>query len=141
MTYDTATAPAVEGRRRAIAGGTVEAAARQAAGLVEPTRPPSPIEDAFAFTADRLDRLEHVLGSLEQTAHRLGVRLEPVLTGGNYGRPDAPGDTELATPTPEDRRSTIARRISGHALRADRLADHATVIERLIEDLTDAIEV
>jgi len=107
----------------------------------EAGQPPRPIEDAFAFTADRLDRMEHMLGSMQGTIQRLGNRLTPVLTGGTYGRPEAPGDTISAEPTPEDRRSTIARRIAGAGQRADYLADLVVRLERDLEDLTDALKV
>ena len=107
----------------------------------EAGQPPRPIEDAFAFTADRLDRLEHMLGSLNGTLMRAGNRLTPLLTDGTYGYPDAPGDTISADPTPEDRRSTIARRVSGLGERADRLADVVVRLERELESMLDNLEV
>lgn len=109
--------------------------------FIEAAQPPRPVEDAFAFTNNRLDRLEHMLDSLQGTIQRLANRLTPVLTGGTYGRPEAPGDTINAETTPEDRRSTIARRIAGNGQRADYLADLVVRLERDLEDLTDALEV
>jgi hypothetical protein len=103
-------------------------------------RPSSPVEDAFAFTADRMDRLEHMLSSLNGTLMRAGSRLTPVLTDGTYGYPDAPADAD-PSPTPEDRRSTIARRVSGLGERADRLADITARLERELESMLDNLEV
>lgn len=120
---------AATGRRRA----DVDTAAQ-----AEPTRPPSPIEDAFGYAGDRLDRLEHVLGDLNAVVMRAGSVLEPVLTDGTYGDLDVPVDP--GNPTPEDRRSTIARRISGNAARVDRLTDATVAIRIRLEAILDAVE-
>lgn len=105
----------------------------------DPTAP-SPLEDAFAFTTDRLDRLEHMLGSLQATIQRAGTRLEPLLTDGSYGGPEA-DTTELATPSPEDRRSTITKRVTRIGQRVDESADFTARLERRLEALLDALEV
>lgn len=99
----------------------------------------SPIEDAFAFATDRLDRLEHLLGSLNATVMRAGSVLEPILTDGSYGEPDTHPTSDDET-TPEDRRSTLTKRITRLGLRADHLADAAAYIERRIEAMLDAAE-
>lgn len=113
------------------------------ADAVQADRPidgrPSVVEDAFAFVIDRLDRLEHMLGSLNGTVMRAGTVLEPLLTDGSYTEPsyDPPTDTET---TPEDRRSTLAKRITRLGLRADHLADATAIIERRVESILDAVE-
>lgn len=138
MTYPTAT----EGRRRADAPA-VQIDARAIDAIERAGRDPQaprPVEDAFAFTADRMDRLEHMLGSVQATIQRLGSRVEPFLTDGTYGYPDAPVDADV-DPTPEDRRSTIAKRVSGLGIRADRLADFTVRLEREVESILDAMEV
>lgn len=105
----------------------------------EPTRPPSPIEDALGYTGDRLDRLEHVLGELNAVVMAAGSKLEPILTDGTYADLDQPVDP--GSPSPEDRRSTIARRISGNATRVDRLTDATVAIRIRLEAILDAVEV
>lgn len=103
---------------------------------------PSAIEDAFAFTSDRLDRLEHMLSSLNATVMRAGSVLEPILTAGTYDDPNATVTaTDPSETTPEDRRSLIARRVSGLGVRADRLATATSYIERTLEAILDATEV
>lgn len=107
------------------------------------TRPadghPSPVEDAFTFAIDRLDRLEHMLGSLNGTVMRAGTVLEPLLTAGSYAEPET-DPTRDAETTPEDRRSTLAKRITRLGLRADNLADATATIERRVEAILDAVE-
>jgi hypothetical protein len=106
--------------------------------------PPRPmLEDAFAYAADRLDRLEHLLGSLNGNVMRAGHHFEPLLTDSTYVDPDSFGvdpATTHATPTPEDRRSTIAKRVSALGDRADNLADAVSLIERRLEAILDASE-
>lgn len=98
-----------------------------------------PIPEALAYAVDRIDRLEHVLGDLNGVVMRAGTDLAPVLTGGTYtDTDDAPpmGDE----PTPEDRRSTIARRIGALGSRVDGLADATTAIRHRLEAILDAVE-
>ena len=108
------------------------------------TRPtdgrPSPVEDAFTYTTDRLDRLEHLLGSLNATVMRAGTVLEPLLTDGSYGEPEADPQLDTTEATPEDRRSTIAKRVARLGTRADNLADATATIERRVEAILDAVE-
>ena len=99
------------------------------------------LEDAFTYTSDRLDRLEHMLGSLNGTLMRAGTVLEPLLTGGTYRDPEADLEPKLDAPEPEDRRSTLAKRIARHGLRADNLADAVVLIERRLEAILDALEI
>jgi hypothetical protein len=103
-----------------------------------PARPM--LEDAFSHTDDRLDRLEHVLGELNGVIMRAGAQLEPILTGGRYADVDTYGADAPAAPTPEDTRSTIARRVAGHAQRADRLADATAAARIRLEAILDAVE-
>lgn len=108
----------------------------------QPAEPTRPVDDAFAFTTDRIDRAEHMAGNMQGTIQRLARRLEPLLTGGTYGYPDAPGDPMLdGGGTPEDRRSTIAKRITGAGDRVDQLADFLGRLDRELEGLLDAMEV
>lgn len=100
------------------------------------------IDDALGYVVDRLDRLEHVLGDLNGVVMRAGAQLEPLLTGGTYADPD---DEPRAVdphdgPTPEDRRSTIARRIASTAERTDQLADVTARIRYRLEAILDAVE-
>lgn len=111
------------------------------AGTPQPTRPPSPIDDALAYAMDRLDRVEHVLGDLNGAVMRLGGDLEPILTDGSYGEPGVDPGVPQATTSAEDRRSTVARRIHGLATRADQLADSAGYIRDRVAAIVDAIEV
>lgn len=69
---------------------------------------------------------------------RAGSVLEPVLTDGTYDELDQPVDP--GAPSPEDRRSTIARCISGNATRADRLADATVAIRIRLEAILDRVE-
>ena len=141
--------PTTTGRRRAVdfpdAGTPVNAMPSTVDAWDTATAAPTPgrlmIEDAFGYTSDRLDRLEHLLGSLNGTVMRAGVQLEPLLTGSSYDEPDP--DTEVIDPhgTPDDRRSTLARRITFLGVRADRLADATAHIERRVEAILDAMEV
>lgn len=100
---------------------------------------PGAIGDAFAFTSDRLDRLEHMLDSLNTTVMRAGSVLAPVLTDGTYDDTHALAPS-IDCPPAEDRRSTIARRVSGIGERADRLASATIAIERTLESILDATE-
>lgn len=98
-----------------------------------------PIEEALRYTADRLDRLEHVLGDLNAVVMRAGSDLEPILTDGSYDYPSEAAPTDR-DPTPEDRRSTIARRIGHLGGRTDTLANAAADIRRRLEGILDAVE-
>ena len=123
-----------EGRRRLATSAT--SASTSAGTRVEPTQ--HPIEDALGFIGDRLDRLEHLIDSLNGTVMRAGTVLEDVFTGGAYIEPVL--NEESMGNTPEDRRSTLARRITGNAVRIDRLGDGVSLIERRIEAILDAVE-
>lgn len=111
------------------------------AGHDEPARPATtPIEDAFGYAVDRIDRLEHVLGNLNGVVMRAGVDLEAILTGGEYAEPETyPQPSEDAT-TPDDRRSTIAKRVTRLGNRADNLATATDYITRRLEAILDAVE-
>lgn len=131
---------------------------RRRADVIEATRPADPwdharpmdnpepgrprIDDALGYAVDRLDRLEHVLGDLNGVVMRAGAQLEPILTAGTYADPDGEGTAaELASsPTPEDRRSTIARRIASTAERTDALTDAAIRIRHRLEAILEAVE-
>ncbi len=105
------------------------------------TRPtdgrPSPVEDAFTYTTDRLDRLEHVLGNLNGVVMRAGSVLEPLLTGGEYAEPLLTGG-EYAEP--EDRRSTITKRVTRLGLRTEKAAAAAQTITHRLEAILDGLE-
>lgn len=122
---------------------TIEAQARAAVGPATAPRIGAPpvIDDAIMFVDDRQNRLDHVLDELGAMVARLTDRLTPVLTDGQPAT--YPSTTELAarTPIPEDRRSTIARRIHDFGLTADRQAD--TITERIqqLGGILDALEV
>lgn len=105
---------------------------------VDPGRP-SPVEDAFAYAVDRIDRLEHVLGNLNGVVMRAGSDLEPLLTGGEYAEPPTDPQASEET-TAEDRRSTIAKRVTRLGLRADNLATATDYITRRLEAILDAVE-
>lgn len=100
---------------------------------------PRAVADALAFATDRLDRVDHMLGSLQGTIQRLGFQLEGLLTDGSYSPGQPP--TVPTDPTPEDRRSTIAKRVSELGRRADTHADWIATLERTVEALSDALEV
>lgn len=104
-----------------------------------PVDPRPLIPDAIAYADDRLDRLEHVLGELNAVVMHAGAKLEPFLTGGTYADLDAPR-AEDPGPTPDDRRSTIARQIAGKAQRVDRLGDATVAIRIRLEAILDAVE-
>lgn len=92
-----------------------------------------PIEVAFADLSMAIERLENILGDLNSGVMRAGAELAPILTGGTYADPDdAQVKLSEFDPTPEDRRSTIARRIDERAAEVNRLASaSATIADRL----------
>lgn len=130
---------------------------RRRADVIEATRPADPwdharpmdnpepgrprIDDAISYLVDRLDRIEHVLGDLNGVVMRSGAQLEPILTGGTYADPDDEARAvDPGSPSPEDRRSTIARRVSAAAERADQLADVTVRVRLRLEAILDAVE-
>ena len=98
---------------------TTAPAIATASTYAESTREPGPVHRAIDFTADRLDRLEHVLGTLTD-------RLEPVL------EPDGPsvvGEDVAGIGT----RSQVGDRVAGFGLRADRLAENVVQLTARLE--------
>lgn len=140
MTNTTAT----EGRRR-LDTASIEARPASTFGNDFPEHAPQPataprpmLEDSLGYTDDRLDRLEHLLGSLNATVMRAGSVLEPLLTDGSYIEPEANPATDVE---PDQRRSTIAKRVARIGHRADNLADATSYIERRVEAILDALEI
>jgi hypothetical protein len=135
---------ATEGRRRADhpmpganAGVVIDAEALRRSGSSRP------IDQALDHVADRQSRTEHALDELGAVIAQLTDRLTHALTDGQPatypedGMPTAPA----ATPEPIDRRSTIAKALTGVADRADRHADTVQAHTRRLGALMDAIEV
>ena len=101
MTYDYSTDPLTAPLDEvATADPSPVAVTRSDLGLAdapdEPLRRATPIEDAFGYAVDRLERLEHVLGNLNGVVMRAGVDLAPVLTGGEYPEPETRADWDDA---------------------------------------------
>lgn len=128
----------------ATAGGKRAAREHLAAQVAEPTvaiaEPDAgPIERAFRGAAMALDGIEHQLGDLNGVLERLAYNLSPVLTDGTYSEPP----TALLAddqPVPEDRRSTIARRLTALEDRANRLADIVTFLSGKLGAVDAAVE-
>ena len=168
MTDHTATRPAdaltmpVEDLPKLATRADLESKVEELRRKVEAaeTRPtdgrPSPVEDAFTYTTDRLDRLEHVLGNLNGVVMRAGSVLEPLLTGGEIAEPETNPRLDEDT-TPEDRRSTrgphvdelaarwrqlldITKRVTRLGLRTDNLTDAAQTITHRLEAILDGLE-
>lgn len=131
---------ATEGRRRADLPGAaivIDAEALRRSGSS------SPIDQALDHVSDRQSRTEHALDELGAVIAQLTDKLTHALTDGQPatypedGMMAAPG----STPTPEDRRSTIAKAITSVAERADRHADAVQAHTRRLGALMDALEV
>jgi hypothetical protein len=97
------------------------------------------LNDALGYLEDRIDRIESALGEVNGVVMRAGQQLTPLLTGGEY--PEASRADTPPTPTPEDRRSTIAKRVSSHGDRVDRLADVTHTIADQLRAILDTLEV
>lgn len=136
-----------------------ESGKRRATPIAEPSAPPfghdfaehplpqngaypkPMLNDALELVDDRLDRLEHVLGDLNGVVMRAGAQLSDLLTGGTYSDLDVPPHDPPTEATPEDTRSTIARKVAGKAQRTDRLTDAVVAIRIRLEAILDASEV
>lgn len=89
--------------------------------------------------ADRLDRVEHVLGDLNGVVMRAGAQLAPILAGGGYSEP--PSDLNPASGMMKgSHRSEVAQRLLDLAARADQLADTVTQVRHRLEAVLDATE-
>lgn len=96
------------------------------------------IPTAIEYAADRLDRIEHVLGDLNGVVMRAGSQLGPILSGGGYAEPPtAPADP---SPGEDPTRSTIARQVTALGRHADDLADVVTAIRHRLEAVLDGVE-
>lgn len=111
-------------------------------GSAAATQEPSlgPIADAFRYATDRLDRVEHVLGDLNGVLERLRYDLRPVLTADGEAMHEPALPAGLDEPTPEDRRSTVARRIARLGIRADQLADVAGLLRDKVACIVEELE-
>lgn len=121
---------------------TTEAANRpMLASTGGPTASPSEVAQAFTHADDRSERLDHVLGQLEEVVTRLGLVLEPVLTNGQP-YPNPPADPSPTTGRlPDDARSQVTRRVHGLAERYDRAADYVAEQTSRLHRTIEALEV
>lgn len=102
-----------------------------------------PIDQALDHVADRQSRTEHALDELGAIIAQLTDRLTHALTDGQPATypEDTMGPAPTSTPEPIDRRSTIAKALSGVADRADRHADAVQAHTRRLGAIMDALEV
>lgn len=134
--------PATAGGKRAatIAEADAFGYPREAVELTQAERAPRPIDDALGYSVDRLDRVDHMLGYLTDTITDLTNRLEAVLTDGTPATYPTM-ETLAGDPSPEDRRSTIARRIHALGDRADTVASRVADQRDRLVGILDALEV
>lgn len=102
---------------------------------------PSPLQDAFAYAADRSDRMFHTIGALDHIIARLTDRLTPALTNGEPASTPTDPDPGTAHVLPEDRRSSLTRRVSSLAQTTDTHADMLSALIRRLDGILDALEV
>lgn len=131
------TSTATEGRRRAVDPWDVPAPAGPDA-----VRRSSPIDQALDHVHDRQQRVDHSLDELGAIIAQLADRLSHALTAGEPATyPEDSMAVDPGQPVPEDRRSTIAKVLTGVAERADHQADVAQRLARRVGAIMDALEV
>lgn len=134
------TSTATEGRRRAMSDPWADSPA-PAAGP-DAVRRSSPIDQAFDHVHDRQQRVDHSLDELGAIIAQLADRLSHALTAGEPSTyPEDGMGTDVTQPTPDDRRSTIAKVLTGVAERADHQADVVQRLSRRVGAIMDALEV
>lgn len=138
---------ATEGRRRAEgsrrAEGTAATPIAIDAEALRRSGSSSPIDQALDHVSDRQSRTEHALDELGAIIAQLTDKLTHALTDGQPSTypEDVNALAAPMAPTPEDRRSTIAKAITGVAERADRHADAVQAHTRRLGAIMDALEV
>lgn len=125
---------------------TLGAEAERVASMAEAAPAPKPVAASLGYLRDRLDLVEHNLGTINAIVMRLGHNLGPVLTDGRWVDPDDrpvpavdPKD-DLVDPHVDDR-SELAKGISDLANYANRLARMALTVGERVDAIDRALEV